>query len=130
MTGVGKAAMDGWYAPGDLATTISGTLDMDVTDLQATSLAVDLSGVGNLRLSGSVEGQPVEVSGTGSYQAGNLASKQADVTLSGVGTATVWASDQLRAELSGTGSVSYYGSPAVTGPPPSGVGSLNPLGHK
>lgn len=129
MSGVGQATMNGWNSP-EIAITISGTLDMDVTDLVATSLDVELSGVGNLRLSGTVEEQTVVVSGTGSYQAGDLASENTNVTLSGVGTATVWTTDQLRAELSGTGSVSYYGSPTVTGGPPSGVGSVNPLGDK
>lgn len=130
MTGVGEATMDGWHTTDHIAITISGTIDMNVTDLRATSLDVDLSGVGNLRVSGSVDNQTIVVSGTGSYLAGDLASESTDVTLTGVGAATVWATEELRTELSGTGSVSYYGSPAVTGEPPSGVGSLTPLGNK
>jgi hypothetical protein len=129
MTGVGSVTMNGWNAP-HITISITGTVDMDVTDLRATTLDVGLSGVGNLRLTGSVDDQTVEVSGTGSYMAGDLSSNTADVTLSGVGAATVWATERLGTELSGTGSVSYYGSPAVTGGPPSGTGSVTPLGSK
>ncbi|MGA7269974.1 MAG: head GIN domain-containing protein [Acidimicrobiia bacterium] len=129
MSGVGSASMNGWDAP-DVAITISGTVDMGVTDLRATSLEVELTGVGNLQLSGRVEDQTIVMSGTGSYQAGDLASKSAEVTLSGVGSATVWATDQLRTDLSGTGSVSYYGSPSLSGGTPSGTGSVTALGSK
>lgn len=129
MSGVGSASMQEWKAP-DIAITVSGTVDMDVADLQATSLEVELTGVGNLRLSGSVEDQTVVLSGTGSYMAGDLAAKTADVTVSGVGAATVWATDQLRTDLSGTGSVSYYGSPTLSGGTPSGTGSVTALGSK
>jgi hypothetical protein len=69
------------------------------------------------------------MSGLGNYNAGDLESADATVTLTGAGSATVWAEHTLNVKISGAGNVSYYGSPQVS-QSISGAGAVNSLGSK
>jgi hypothetical protein len=66
----------------------------------------------------------LNISGFGDFKAKELQSKTANVNISGAGSATVWAEDELDATISGAGSVNYYGSPSVT-KNVNGVGSIS-----
>jgi hypothetical protein len=79
--------------------------------------------------SGTADHLEVIVSGFGSFNGADLQSDSADVTLSGVGGATVWATARLNATITGVGSVTYYGQPAVT-QTTSGLGTIRPAGNK
>lgn len=107
----------------------SGAGQITIHDLTANDLIVDMSGAGAIELAGKVTTQKVELSGLGDYQAGDLASERATVSLSGAGEVTVWASEQLDTDLSGAGTVNYYGSPQ-TNNSSSGIGSVHSLGNK
>lgn len=107
----------------------SGAGQITIDQLTANDVTVTMSGAGTVELAGQVTKQTVEMSGLGNYQAGDLASETARITLSGAGAATVWVSEQLDAEMSGAGSISYYGSPQ-TNASSSGIGNLNSLGDK
>jgi hypothetical protein len=69
------------------------------------------------------------LSGAGALEAGNLKCTSADITISGLGGATVWVTDTLTGKISGAGSVSYYGNPQ-TSFSTSGAGSFKSLGDK
>lgn len=71
--------------------------------------------------------QEIDISGSGKYNAGDLRSETVDAEISGLGDATVWATDTL--DASGSGSVNYYGNPRTSF---SGSGSwkLNSRGDK
>jgi hypothetical protein len=69
----------------------------------------------------------LNISGFGDFKAKDLKSKTATVNISGAGSATVWAEDDLAATVSGAGSVNYYGSPNVT-KNINGVGSVTKSG--
>ena len=92
-------------------------------------MSVLVSGAGDVNLTGRVEDQVVRLSGFGRYQAFNLESQQASVTISGAGGANVWAMETLDVTISGAGDVKYYGSPTVT-PNISGVGRIQSQGEK
>jgi hypothetical protein len=98
---------------GDLAIDLSGAGDVSVESLNAGGVVVCLGGVGNIELAGQADGQQVRISGSGTYHAADLCSESADVTVSGIGDATVWARATLQVRIPGTGSVKYYGSPDV-----------------
>jgi hypothetical protein len=57
--------------------------------------------------------QTVTIYGAATYEAGELKSQRVKATLHGVGSATVWAVEELDATIRGVGEVSYYGSPTV-----------------
>jgi hypothetical protein len=71
----------------------------------------------------------MQLSGTGSYQAGRLESGTAKVNLTGLGSAKVWAHATLDARVAGAGSVEYFGSPQVR-EQVVGLGSVRRLGDR
>jgi hypothetical protein len=59
----------------------------------------------------------------------DLKIQTANVTISGIGGATLWVTDQLTGNISGAGNVSYYGNPQ-TNTNSSGIGKFESLGSK
>jgi hypothetical protein len=84
-----------------------------IDDLQARALR--LSGAGALKatLGGKVIDQEISISGAGEVHAGDLASENAKVSVSGAGSIVLRVEKTLRASISGAGSVEYYGDPEV-----------------
>lgn len=99
---------------------------LTINDLQCRELAVNLGGLGEIRLEGEVQSQLVALSGGGSYHAVNLRSQEADITLTGAGSAKVWVETKLKASVSGAGNIIYQGDPQVE-QSISGLGGVKPL---
>lgn len=112
-----------------LQVVLSGAGSLSCEELEAGDLALRLSGAGSIDASGKATRLEVRLSGFGSFKGGNLQSETADVTISGTGSAVVWATGHLDARISGLGSVQYYGQPQVT-KNVSGLGSVQHLGDK
>jgi hypothetical protein len=102
---------------------MSGAGELEMKDLQTKRLKIDLSGVGQINLSGKVEELVLDMSGAGSFQGTDLKTKKANLNCSGVGSAVVNVSNSLDVTVSGAGSVEYLGSPEVK-TSISGVGSV------
>ncbi len=94
---------------------LSGAGEIGWSDVNASTLDVLISGVGGVIVSGSgsVDTMTVTLSGVGNFDGSGLATVEAIVDLSGVGTMTVQVSDRLEATLSGTGEILYIGDPIV-----------------
>jgi hypothetical protein len=107
----------------------SGAGDFQLTDLQAGTLSVDISGAGSVKANGSAANTDIRISGTGSINAPDLKTNTASVNISGMGSATLWVTKTLVTHISGAGSINYYGDPAVT-QNNSGLGSANRIGSK
>lgn len=107
----------------------SGAGNVAIRQLSAEAVTVRQGGLGNVEIEGRVDRQDVELTGTGSYQAGRLESREARVHLSGLGSAVVWVREMLDARISGTGNVEYYGSPRVA-QTVSGLGNVRRLGER
>lgn len=97
-----------------LEVRLSGAGEATIERLTATELVASLTGAATLRASGTVQRQEITLSGAGEYQAEDLASKDATVTVSGAGEAEVRVSDTLNVRVSGPGEVHYIGDPRVT----------------
>jgi hypothetical protein len=95
------------------AVEVFGVSTVEALDLDLDRLDVTISGNGTFNLSGTVDEQTLEISGTGTYNAGELASRTMAITINGSGNATVNVSDQLDVTINGSGNVSYFGSPNV-----------------
>jgi hypothetical protein len=108
---------------------LSGAGSLSLNGLAADRFVTDLSGAGSLTASGTAGRLEVIVSGFGGFNGADLQSETAEVTLSGVGGATVWATARLNATISGVGSVTYYGQPVVT-KSTSGLGTIRHAGDK
>lgn len=114
---------------GSLTATVSGTGSLFIGLLTAQDLSLNISGLGEMEVSGEVVSQEVDISGTGKYLAGNLQSETARINISGSGKATVWAAEALDVTVSGSGTVEYYGRPQVSFDE-SGSGEIVGLGDK
>jgi hypothetical protein len=107
----------------------SGAGNISLNQFENKQLNATLSGAGNLSVAGQGDAQAVTVTGLGSYDGGNFKTNTAVVTISGAGSATVWATQSLTGNIGGAGSISYYGDPQVS-QAVSGVGSIKKLGSK
>ena len=108
---------------------MSGSGDVYIGDLQAESLHLDISGLGNVEIGGDVEDQRIGLSGAGNYNAENLKSGKASVEISGTGKAVIWVENEMDATLTGLGNLQYYGSPILS-VDITGVGMVKSLGEK
>jgi len=106
---------------------LSGAGKTVIRSLNADILVIDHTGVGKCELSGEVRRQEISLTGAGDYDAADLRSESVEVDISGLGKATVWATETLDIELTGAGSVHYYGNPRVT-QNVSGLGRVRSLG--
>jgi hypothetical protein len=109
--------------------TMSGAGRVQMNQLTTDNLKVVFSGLGGVDISGSATQVTADLSGAGSLNAPDLQIKTANVTISGLGSATLWVTDQLTGDISGAGSVSYYGSPQ-TNTSATGLGQFKALGSK
>lgn len=92
---------------------LNGVGTVQVNNLNGDNWRADLSGGGNIVVSGTVGKQTVEINGAGAYTADELASREAVVRHSGAGLAVVQVSEQLDVRIDGMGSVEYLGNPTV-----------------
>lgn len=97
--------------PALVAFNASGVVDGEIAGIAAESFEVDISGVGDVELSGECGALDADVSGVGDLDAENLKCKSVDIDVSGVGSASVYGSEAVSATISGMGEISIYGSP-------------------
>ena len=62
---------------------------------------------------GEAKSLDAHVSGAGHIDASELKVKEASFKIEGVGTGSVYATDELWATISGVGKLKYYGNPKV-----------------
>ncbi len=93
-----------------LTLNLSGSGNMDAARISAGKLELALQGSGDVKAAGEVDTQVVHISGSGSYRAENLQSKEAKIDLGGSGAAILSVSDELDVRLKGSGSVEYRGN--------------------
>lgn len=92
---------------------LTGVGDVELLHLENDTWDVNLSGAGNITVSGQVDTQTIVISGAGSYNGEALISQAASIENSGAGMAIVQVSDSLNVNISGLGSVEYIGDPTV-----------------
>ena len=96
-----------------LGLVFRGAGEVVIRDLRAQWLEVDFPGAGKMEIGGQVTEQSVTLSGAGEYNSPKLQSQRARLTINGLGSATVWAEEELDVTIRGAGKVSYYGTPRV-----------------
>jgi hypothetical protein len=97
----------------DLHLDFAGASKLVIADLQAARLKLDGAGATKADIRGKVARQDIDLSGAGSYDAGQLVSDDARVDVSGAGKALVNARKTLRVDIAGAGKVEYIGDPEL-----------------
>lgn len=90
---------------------MSGVVDGEVYGIVGDSFDVTVSGVGEMRLYGECGRLRAEVSGVGGLDGAGLKCRDVRVVVSGVGKASVFASEAVDAVVSGMGDITVLGSP-------------------
>lgn len=96
-----------------IAIHVNGISDVKLDNIRADYLRCNLSGVGNVKLTGKIEKAKWEISGVGRYYAYDCPVGELECHLSGVGKMQVNATERLIAELSGVGSIRYTGEASI-----------------
>ncbi|HET7899401.1 MAG TPA: head GIN domain-containing protein [Flavisolibacter sp.] len=114
MSGSGNLYITGPFTPGSLDLAISGSGDMNITELNTGFLEAVISGSGNIRISkGSAGEEKLKISGSGNMNLENITAARVTTTTSGSGDTKVTATETLDVTISGSGSVYYNGSPRI-----------------
>ncbi len=90
----------------------AGVVDGSVKGVAGGPFRVAISGVGDLEVSGTCDTLDADVSGVGDLDAEDLKCRIVNVDVSGVGGASVFASEKVDADIAGIGKIEVYGSPA------------------
>lgn len=96
-----------------LTLKLIGASNVKVMDLKASTLHTEIPGAGKIRIDGTVKDQTIMLAGAANFSGHELESKTARVTLSGVGSAQLWVTDELDVSIAGVGSVEYFGFPTI-----------------
>jgi hypothetical protein len=95
------------------ALAISGSGDISAPALKAEALKLSISGSGDMRVGGKVEGLTASIAGSGDIRAGDLDAQHVKVSIAGSGDATVRVRQALSVSVAGSGEVRYYGDPTL-----------------
>ena len=112
ISGAGKIQSNN-FKTNTLDIILTGAGEGNLNGLNVKKLTVNMSGAGKLILSGKATEQTVNISGAGDYQARELESKTATITIGGAGSSIVNVTDLLNAVISGVGDIEYTGNPKV-----------------
>lgn len=124
VSGAVSMTNDGVLKSDELRLSLSGAGSVDM-ELEVEVLDMSLSGAGAVELKGAANEQYVKMSGAGGLDAFDLASKECEISISGVGGANVHVTERLKASVSGIGSISYSGNPEDVTSNVSGLGSIS-----
>jgi Putative auto-transporter adhesin, head GIN domain len=125
LTGAGNLTLEGLMFEAQVIFNIGGTGKIEVSNLQATNVAINLAGAGSLAVTaGKATDQLVRITGAGSYNAEGLVSDNVQINIAGVGNATVHANKSLDVLITGAGSVFYVGDVPQVTPTIQGTGKV------
>ncbi len=94
--------------------TLSGSGNIDINKLKATTIDANISGSGNIAIAnGAANTERFRISGSGNIDALNVSASDVTTTTSGSGEMQVNASQNLDVNISGSGSVFYTGNPII-----------------
>lgn len=110
LAGAAKLSNRGTLNADELRLRVEGAGVVDLS-LEAQELELKLPGAGSISLRGSVGTQQLTLSGAGNLSAYELLSKACEIELSGVGSAQVNVSENLKARVSGVGVIRFKGDP-------------------
>lgn len=104
---------------------IKGVGPTEVKHIKGSDFELNYEGVGAVKVEGRVTNFVLNAKGVGMVDAKSLKSQIANVSLNGLGEASVYASDTLNASLNGIGSMTYYGKPVNVNKTVNGLGKVS-----
>lgn len=93
---------------------VSGSSDCELEGFDGGSLALAISGSGDVHATGRVDHVQVSITGSGGMRLEDLEARAAAVSIAGSGSVSVDARDSLDVRITGSGDVRYEGRPVVS----------------
>jgi hypothetical protein len=97
----------------DCSISISGSAKVQIGQFEGAKLANTISGSGIIELAGSAQRHTLHVSGSGTINAADFTTQEADIHISGSAKAKIKVAQTLNVHISGSGDVQYMGQPQV-----------------
>ncbi|MDR2859103.1 MAG: DUF2807 domain-containing protein [Mediterranea sp.] len=137
ITGSGDITIaSGLKTDGDLSISVTGSGDIDGSDIHCAQLSLSVTGSGdielnrvaagktqahvtgsgNINLSGTTQKADYSVSGSGDIDAARLKADQVSANVTGSGDISCYAVSFLKARRAGSGDISYRGNPEIDAP--------------
>lgn len=104
---------------------VSGGNDVRLSGFDGGSTTIEIEGAGNLKAKGRLDSLTVRMSGAGHANLRDLVVGDAKVTVDGVGSVYVHATDSLDATMNGVGAILYSGSPRQVNTSMNGIGTIS-----
>lgn len=102
-----------------------GVSHVSMDSLDTDKLEVINSGVGDIQIGGVADDVKLVCSGVGSIRAKELKALNVKADVSGVGSVSCYASEQIDGTVSGVGALRYAGHPKVKNTHRSGIGGIS-----
>jgi hypothetical protein len=123
-SGAGNITSKSAWVGDKINVALSGAGNIDLSNIEYIHLKADMSGAGNMSLSGKATEIDMDMSGAGNIDAVNLAAEKGRCDVSGVGRISCDVRDDLQAHVSGIGGVRYKNKPANLSKHVSGIGKV------
>lgn len=104
---------------------LSSVGSIKANGIDGDNLNIEQTGVGNLQVVGKVKNLNLKVTGVGKANLKELQAETATVKITGVGGATVYASESIDASTTGIGNIKVYGSPKEQKTKATGIGKIS-----
>lgn len=112
--GFGNGTAGSQLNTGDVfSIVVGGTGDLDLMLDDLTDISIQLTGSGNINLSGSVINQSITITGNGVVDCFDLSSLNTSVLVQGNSSCLVSVADSLNVQIVGNGKVYYKGYPFI-----------------
>lgn len=115
ISGSGSIKNDGAIKADDMDLAVSGSGNINISDLTVQNISAVISGSGNITYSGNtaIKESKLVVTGSGNINAEGLSSGDAKVNITGSGDCKVNATENLNVQITGSGSVMYKGKAMI-----------------
>lgn len=123
-SGAGKVYAEKALTGKTLSVRVSGASSLNFKSIDIDSLSLELSGVGNINMTGKAQSAYIELSGTGNIDVMDLKIQNATCQLSGLGALSCDVENHLNAYVSGMGKIRYKTEPKSLNKSISGIGKV------
>jgi hypothetical protein len=115
VSGSGDIIGEGTISSLIMDVVISGSGNINLSDLKVDRIKTVISGSGNIHLKGSKVASEFTgtISGSGNIKAQNLEAEEVKVTISGSGNCSVGSNGRCTVRIAGSGSFFYSGNPSI-----------------
>lgn len=92
---------------------ISGSSDIRAQGINSDELTINITGSGDVELTGKAREVVIEIRGSGDIDARNFHAVEAEIDIRGSGDVDISVSARLWVSISGSGDITYYGEPEL-----------------